>query len=170
MLAETHELYWPKICFSTSLSSLDWISFCETITVGLCHLSHISDPLGSDFFNPKPCLSVPMCTLDTAGPPPQCLSDVWLVDFVMIFVICHVYLLQTDFLQEMQTRPLITQYSDTGHPVSVGFTLMCGWLCINTSFESPDVLIVLPRPSVWRRGRFSRSCLWLTCYHACRVL
>lgn len=65
-----------------------------------------------------------MCTLDTAGPPPQCLSDVWLVDFVMIFVICRVYLLQTDFLQEMQTRPLITQYSDTGHPVSVGFTLM----------------------------------------------
>lgn len=37
----TAELYWPKICFSTSLSSLDWISFCETITVGLCHLSHI---------------------------------------------------------------------------------------------------------------------------------
>lgn len=33
-----------------------------------------------------------MCTLDISDPPPQCFSDMRLVDFGMIFVFWHVYL------------------------------------------------------------------------------
>lgn len=89
---------------------------------------------------------------------PQCFSDMWLVDGRMIFLVCHVYLLQTDF-SPGKAGPVLslpdTQISVIQCQRDLRYLLwqLCKldvtnthththapWYSLTQSFESPDAV------------------------------
>lgn len=72
----------------------------------MCVNAHTSDLLRSEscqiISNPVSSLSVHVCSVS----PPLWFSDIWLVGCGLIHVVCDVYLLQADILQEKQEHVL----------------------------------------------------------------
>lgn len=131
MLAERHEFHGPKICFSMSLSSLDCTSFCELNNYSRMMLFITPIWPSRIWLLSSKAMLIGGCVYSGYRQSSPAVF-VWCVIgwFQMIFVICHVYLLQTDRPSPGNADRVLSLRSTQilGSVVSVVGTDVCdGW-------------------------------------------